>query len=184
MLKGKTVVVGVCGGIAAYKAVEVVSRLRKLNAIVYVIMTENAKKFVTPLTFQTISQNLVITDMFEEIGEWEIEHISLAKKADIMVVVPATANTLGKIANGLADDMLTTTILATKAKVLIAPAMNFDMYENIAVQENINKIEKFGYFVIEPEIGVMACGTSGKGRLPEPEVIVEKILETINKKKL
>ncbi len=183
MLKGKTAVVGVCGGIAAYKAVEVVSRLRKQNANVFVVMTENATKFVTPLTFQSISHNLVYTDMFETPKEWDIEHISLATKADIMLIVPATANVIGKIAGGIADDLLTTTVLATKAPVVLAPAMNFNMYGNSIVQENISKLEGLGYSIIEPDYGMMAEGSSGKGRLPAPEIIVDKLLKIINQKK-
>lgn len=174
MLKGKTVVVGVCGGIAAYKVVDVVSRLKKLNAEVHVIMTGSAAEFVTPLTFQSISHNLVVTDMFAEPKSWDIQHISLAEKADLIVVAPATANILGKAASGIADDMMTTTMLAAKCPILFAPAMNTAMYENKVVQDNISKLKKLGYLFIEPGTGVMACGTSGKGRLPEPEAIVKE----------
>ena len=142
MLQGKTVVVGVCGGIAAYKVVEVVSRLKKLNADVHVIMTENAAKFVTPLTFQSISHNPVITDMFDKPEKWDVEHISLARKADLFVIAPATANIIGKVANGIADDMLTTTIMATKAPVFFVPAMNNVMYENPIVQDNISRLKE------------------------------------------
>ena len=130
MLKGKTVVIGVSGGIAVYKACDVVSRLKKLNANVHVIMTKSATEFVTPLTFQSLSQNYVVSDMFEEPKTWDVEHISLAKKADVFLIAPATANVIGKVANGIADDMLTTTVMATTGKVLIAPAMNTNMYEN------------------------------------------------------
>lgn len=182
MLDGKTVVVGVCGGIAAYKAVEVVSRLNKLHADVNVIMTENAAKFVTPLTFRSISHNPVIIDMFEEPVKWDIQHISLATKADIIVVAPATANIIGKVANGIADDMLSTTIMATKAKVVFVPAMNTNMYENPIVQENIRKLTEHGYIFLEPETGLMACGTVGKGRFPEPSVIVENICNLLCEK--
>ncbi len=175
MLKGKTVVVGVCGGIAAYKVVELVSKLKKLNAEVYTIMTESATKFVTPLTFQSISHNPVVTDMFEKPGDWEIKHIALAFKADLFVIAPATANIIGKIANGIADDMLTTTVIAAKVPVLFAPAMNTNMYENPIVQANISKLKSFGYLFIEADIGSMACGTVGKGRLPEPSEIVNNI---------
>lgn len=183
MLKGKTVITGICGGIAAYKVVDVVSRLRKKEAEVHVIMTENATKFVTPLTFQSISHNQVITDMFAEPLNWDIKHISLAEKADLIVVAPATANIIGKVANGIADDMLTTTIMATKAKVMFIPAMNHNMYENPIVQDNIARLRKFGYSFVEPDTGLMACGTSGKGRLPEPEVIVEQIEKVLYEKK-
>ncbi len=183
VLQGQTVVVGVCGGIAAYKAVEVVSRLRKLGADVHVIMTENASKFVTPLTFQTISRNPVVIDMFEKPVRWDIEHISLAQKADVFLIVPATANVIGKVAAGIADDMLTTTVMATKAPVVFAPAMNHNMYENAIVQKNIESLKSLGYFFIEPDVGVMACGTYGKGRLPEPQVIVQAVADVLAEKK-
>lgn len=179
MLKGKTVVVGVCGGIAAYKVVEVVSRLNKLHADVNVIMTENAAKFVTPLTFRSISHNPVITDMFSEPVKWDIQHISLATKADVIVVAPATANIIGKVANGIADDMLSTTIMASKAPVVFVPAMNTNMYENPIMQENIKKLSERGYIFLEPDAGLMACGTEGKGRLPEPSFIVESICKLL-----
>jgi len=183
MLSGKTVVVGVCGGIAAYKSVEVVSRLVKLNAAVNVIMTRNAQKFVSPLTFQTISKNTVADKMFTTEGKWDIEHISLAQKADIIVIVPATANIIGKIASGIADDLLTTTVMASKAPILIVPSMNNVMYENPVLNENILKLKKHGYLFMEAEEGLLACGTVGKGRLPEPEEIVETIIGVIGHKK-
>ncbi len=172
-LTGKSVVVGVCGGIAAYKVVEVVSRLKKLGADVDVIMTANAQKFVTPLTFRSLSHRPVVTDMFDEPEYWDIKHISLAKKADLFIIAPATANIIGKLASGIADDMLSTTVVATKAPVLIVPAMNHDMYANEIVQQNIGKLKKLGYIFMEPETGVMAEGSSGKGRLPEPRSIVD-----------
>ena len=149
MLKDKTVVIGISGGIAAYKACDVVSKLKKLNANIHVIMTKSATEFVKPLTFQSLSQNYVVEDMFEEPKTWEVEHISLAKKADLFLIVPASANVIGKIANGIADDMLTTTVMATKAQVLIAPAMNTNMYENPIVQKNIQTLKSFGYKFIE-----------------------------------
>jgi phosphopantothenoylcysteine decarboxylase / phosphopantothenate---cysteine ligase len=181
VLSGKTVVVGVCGGIAAYKVVEVVSRLRKQNAEVHVIMTRNAAEFVTPLTFRSMSNNPVIIDMFEEPEEWNVRHISLARKADVIVVAPATANVIGKVANGIADDMLTTTIMATEAPVIFVPAMNFVMYENPIVQNNIRSLEKLGYEFMEPDTGLMAAeGEFGKGRLPEPYVIVENIIKKLS----
>lgn len=173
-LKGKSVVVGVCGGIAAYKVVEVVSRLKKLGAEVDVIMTANAQKFVTPLTFRSLSHRPVITDMFDEPEYWDIKHISLAKKADLFIIAPATANIIGKLASGIADDMLSTTVVATQAPVLIVPAMNHDMYANAIVQQNIEKLKGLGCIFMEPDTGVMAEGSSGKGRLPEPAVIVER----------
>ncbi len=179
LLKGKTVVVGVCGGIAAYKAVEVVSRLKKLNADVHVIMTKNAEKFVAPLTFRSICHNPVITDMFEEPKIWDIQHISLAQKADLVVVAPATANIIGKVAGGIADDMLSTTIMAAHSPVLFVPAMNDKMYENPIVQENIQKLALHGYLFMEPDTGLMACGTSGKGRFPSPERVVDYVKEIL-----
>jgi len=175
VLKGKSVVVGVCGGIAAYKVVDVVSRLRKLGAEVDVIMTANAQKFVTPLTFQSISHNPVVADMFAEPVQWDIRHISLAQKADLFLIAPATANIIGKLASGIADDMLSTTVMATRAPVLIVPAMNYNMYANAIVQQNIEKLKKLGYFFMEPDTGMMAEGSSGKGRLPEPSVIVDTV---------
>jgi phosphopantothenoylcysteine decarboxylase/phosphopantothenate--cysteine ligase len=178
-LKGKSVVVGVCGGVAAYKVVDVVSRLVKLDACVDVIMTANAQEFVTPLTFQSISHNPVVTDMFAEPVQWDIKHIALAQKADLLLIAPATANIIGKLASGIADDMLSTTVMATKAPVLIVPAMNFNMYANPIVQQNIQKLKELGYFFMEPETGRMAEGSSGKGRLPEPPVIVEAVTEML-----
>lgn len=181
LLKGKTVVVGVCGGIAAYKAVELVSRLKKLDADVHVIMTANAVKFVAPLTFRSICHNPVITDMFEEPKIWDIKHVSLAQKADLIVVAPATANIIGKVAGGIADDMLSTTIMAANSPVLFVPAMNDKMYENPIVQENIKKLASLGYLFMEPDTGHMACGTSGKGRFPSPERIVDFVKGILNK---
>lgn len=184
MLNGKNVVIGVSGGIAAYKAVEIVSRLKKLNANVDVIMTKSATEFVTPLTFQSISQNPVTVDMFNEIKYWEIGHISLAKKADIFLVAPATANIVGKIANGIADDMLTTTIMATKAKVILAPAMNTNMYNNIIFKENMTKLQKLNYEFIEPKSGRLACGDIGKGKMAEPSEIVEYVVNSLSNNEL
>lgn len=178
MLKGKTVVVGVCGGIAAYKVVDVVSRLIKLGADVHVIMTRNACEFVTPLTFRSISHNPVITDMFEEPKLWDIQHISIANRADLFIIAPATANIIGKVAGGIADDMLSSTLMATKAPVMFVPAMNTHMYENPIVQENISKLEGRGYLFLEPGIGPMAeKGFYGRGRLPEPPEIVEGVIK-------
>ncbi len=174
-LKGKSCVVGVCGGIAAYKIVDVVSRLKKLDAEVDVIMTAAAQEFVTPLTFRSLSHSPVVTDMFGEPEKWDVRHISLAQKADLFLIAPATANIIGKLASGIADDMLSTTVMATKAPVLIVPAMNYNMYANPIVQQNIEKLKKLGYYFMEPDTGMMAEGTSGKGRLPEPPVIVETV---------
>lgn len=176
MLNGKNIVVGVCGGIAAYKVVDMVSRLRKLGANIEVIMTKNACEFVTPLTFRSLSNNPVITDMWDEPKQWDVQHISIANKADLFVIAPATANVIGKVANGIADDMLTTTIMATKAPVLFIPAMNTNMYENTIVQQNISKLKALGYMFMEPGVGTMAeRGVYGKGRLPEPPQIVEYV---------
>lgn len=183
MLKNKTIVLGVTGGIAAYKAVELVSRLKKLGANVHVIMTKAATKFVTPLTFQTLSQNVVSVDTFQSIKYWEVEHISLAQQADLFVVAPASANMIGKIANGIADDMLSTTIMATKADKLIIPAMNTQMYLNTVVQENIKKLQTFGYQIIKPTSGRLACGDIGPGKFPEPASIEQEILNYFYKNK-
>ena len=163
MLKEKNIVLGISGGIAVYKAVDVVSRLRKLSANIDVIMTKSATEFVTPLTFQSLSQNYVTTDMFEEPKKWEIEHIALAQKADIFLVAPATANIIGKVANGIADDMLSTTIMATKTKVVFAPAMNTNMYTNPLYKQNEKKLKALGYEFIKPGKGRLACGDYGEG---------------------
>ena len=165
MLNGKTVVLGVTGGIAAYKAVEVASRLRKAGADVFVVMTESATKFVTPLTFQEITNNPVVSDMWGEVKHWHVEHIALANKADYFLIAPATANCIGKLANGIADDMLTTTVMATTAPVIVAPAMNTNMYQNAATQDNLAVLAKRGYHIIPPASGMLACGVEGVGRL-------------------
>ncbi|MBE6054515.1 MAG: bifunctional phosphopantothenoylcysteine decarboxylase/phosphopantothenate--cysteine ligase CoaBC [Clostridium sartagoforme] len=178
----KCVCIGVSGGIAAYKALDVVSALRKMDIDVRVIMTESATKFVTPLPFQSLSQNMVVTDMFAEPKAYEIQHISLAKRADVFLIAPATANIIGKIANGIADDMLSTTVMATKAKVIFAPAMNTNMYENPIVQSNINKLKELGYEFIEPASGLLACGDEGKGKLADTNTIVEKVLNSLEDK--
>lgn len=178
----KCVVIGVTGGIAVYKALDVISALRKKDIEVHVIMTESASKFVNPLTFQSISQNMVVTDMFAEPKAWEIQHISLAQKADLMLIAPATANVIGKISNGIADDMLSTTVMATKAKVLIAPAMNTNMYQNQIVQNNISKLKDFGYKFIEPASGRLACGDIGIGKLADVNTIVERVIEELEDK--
>jgi len=167
----KNIVVGITGGIAAYKTIEVISRLKKLGYEVNVILTKNACEFVTPLTLETISSNPVITDMFKRETPWEVEHISLAQKADLFLIAPATANVIGKIANGIADDMLTTTIMAHTGKKLIAPAMNTDMYNNQIVNDNLTKLKNLGYETIGPESGILACGDIGWGRMSEPEKI-------------
>lgn len=179
----KCVVVGVSGGVAVYKALDVISRLRKKDVEVHVIMTKSATEFVTPLSFQSLSQNMVITDMFAEPKAWEIQHISLAKKADLMLTVPATANIIGKIANGIADDMLSTTIMATKAPVVFCPAMNTNMYENPIVQRNISLLKELGYEFIEPASGRLACGDEGKGKLQDTEIIAEETLRRLHSTK-
>ena len=179
----KCVVIGVTGGIAVYKALDIISALRKKDVEVHVIMTESASKFVNPLTFQSISQNMVVTDMFAEPKAWEIQHISLAQKADLMLIAPATANIIGKVANGISDDMLSTTIMAaSKAKVIFAPAMNTNMYQNKIVQNNIEKLKDFGYEFIEPASGRLACGDVGVGKLADVNTIVERVLAELNDK--
>lgn len=179
----KCVVIGVTGGIAVYKALDVISALRKKDIEVHVIMTESASKFVNSLTFQSISQNMVVTDMFAEPKAWEIQHISLAQKADLMLIAPATANIIGKVANGIADDMLSTTIMAaSKAKVIFAPAMNTHMYQNRIVQGNIEKLKSYGYEFIEPSSGRLACGDIGIGKLADVNTIVERVLSELSDK--
>ncbi|WP_058307869.1 bifunctional phosphopantothenoylcysteine decarboxylase/phosphopantothenate--cysteine ligase CoaBC [Gracilibacillus massiliensis] len=173
MLKGKKIVLGVSGGIAAYKAIALTSKLTQSGAEVKVIMTKHATEFVTPLTFQAISRNPVYTDTFDEKDSSVIAHIDLADWADLFILAPATANLIGKVANGLADDMLSTTLLATQAPVYVAPAMNVHMYQHPAVVENMKKLESWGYRFIEPGDGYLACGYIGKGRLEEPEKMVE-----------
>ncbi len=171
----KTVILGVTGGIAAYKSLDIVSRLRKKDINVHVIMTESATKFVTPLSFQSLSQNYVVSDMFGEPKSFDIEHISLAEKADLFVIAPATANIIGKLANGIADDMLSTTVMATKAPVLIAPAMNTNMYDNPILQRNIDILKSYGYSFVEPGVGRLACGVTGKGKLADTAEIIDFI---------
>jgi phosphopantothenoylcysteine decarboxylase / phosphopantothenate---cysteine ligase len=179
MMEQKTVVLGVTGGVAVYKALDVVSRLRKADINVHVIMTKSATEFVTPLSFQSLSQNMVIHNMFDEPRAWEIQHISLAKKADLVAIVPATANIIGKVANGIADDMLSTTIMATKAPVIFAPAMNTNMYNNPIVQGNIEKLKTYGYKFISPASGRLACGDVGNGKLADAETIADKIISEL-----
>jgi phosphopantothenoylcysteine decarboxylase / phosphopantothenate---cysteine ligase len=180
----KTVVLGVTGGIACYKAVELVRLLVKEEYTVQVIMTRGAMEFVTPLTFQTLSARPVATDTFNLTQESEIGHINIADSADIFVIVPATANVIGKLASGISDDLLTTVVMATQAPVLIAPAMNIHMYENPILQENLRKLRRVGYQILEPAEGYLACGYEGKGRLPEPESILEQIRCRLKKKDL
>ena len=174
-MEGKTVVLGVTGGIAAYKSCELVSRLRKAGAEVFVIMTKNACQFVAPLTFETLSNHPVVCDTFARPETWEVEHVALAKRADLFVIAPATANIMAKMAAGIADDMLSTTVLATAAPVLLAPAMNTGMWENAATQENLKTLLSRGVQLIGPEGGYLACGDTGKGRMSEPKDIFDRI---------
>ena len=184
MLKGKNILLGVTGGIAVYKAVDLVSRLIKEGAAVDVIMTESSQQFVTPLTFQTMAQSKVHTDMFGLLNYLDVEHISLAKKADIIVIAPATGNTIAKIANGMADNMLTTVVLASTAKIIFAPAMNTNMFLNPITQENIIKLEGLGHEFVPPGEGRLACGDIGPGKMAEPQDIVEYIKLSMTEKDL
>jgi phosphopantothenoylcysteine decarboxylase/phosphopantothenate--cysteine ligase len=176
MLKGKTIAACVTGGIAAYKAAEVVSSLVQLGADVHVAMTSAATRFVTPLSFRTLSGQPVITDMFAEPRHWNVEHIALAERADLFLVAPATANVIGKLAGGIADDFITTTLLATTAPVLLVPAMNHRMYAHPIVQRNLATLQEIGYYLMEPEYGRLASGAVGKGRFPAPARIVQRVL--------
>ena len=181
-LTGRKIVLGVTGGIAAYKSAEIVSRLRHLGATVHVIMTQNATEFVTPLTFQTLSANQVVTDTFAAPEYWNVEHVALAKLAEVFVIAPATANILAKMANGIADDMLSTTVLATKAPVLAAPAMNTGMWTAEATKKNVETLKERGVRMIGPDSGILACGDEGAGRMSEPETIVEEICRILTRK--
>lgn len=183
MSQEKNVVIGVCGGIAAYKTLDIISALRKKNINVHVIMTKAATEFVSPLSFQTLSQNTVNTDMFTEPKDWEVKHVSLAQKADVMLIAPATANFIGKIANGIADDLLTTTVMATNARVIIAPAMNTAMYLNKILQANISTLKSYGYKFIVPATGRLACGDIGIGKLAETDEIVDYVMRELYDKK-
>lgn len=184
ILEGKHVLIGVCGGIAAYKMPDVISRLVKQGAEVKVVMTKAATEFVTPLTFQSMSQNPVACDMFAEPVAWEIRHVSLAQWADVMLIAPATANVIGKLANGIADDMLTTVAMAMQKMIVIAPAMNTAMYENEAVQNNMKTLEKRGMVLLEPDSGRLACGAVGKGKLVSAEEMTEAVLDAVTVKDL
>lgn len=179
MLTGKTVVLGVTGSIAAYKSASLASALVKENADVHVLMTKNAENFINPITFETLTHNKCIVDTFDRDFEFDVKHISLAKKADLFMIAPATANVIGKIANGIADDMLTTTVMAARCPVFIAPAMNTAMYENPIVQDNMSKLKSYGYKIVEPASGYLACGDTGKGKMPEPEYLKELIINEI-----
>lgn len=183
MLKGKTILLGVTGGIAAYKSANLASLLVKAGAEVRVIMTENATNFITPTTFETLTGHKCITDTFDRNFEFKVEHISLAQKADAIIIAPATANIIAKLAHGIADDMLTTTVLASKAPKIISPAMNTAMFENPITQDNISTLKKYGMTIIEPAQGLLACGDIGAGKMPEPEVILQYILKACAFKK-
>lgn len=169
MLKNKTVILGVSGGIAAYKIASLASMLKKKHCDVHVIMTENATNFITQATFEALTGNKCIVDTFDRDHEWDVKHVSLAKRADFVMVAPATANVIAKLANGIADDMLTTTLLACKCKIAVAPAMNTRMFENVIVQDNIKKLENYGFEIIMPTVGYLACGDTGAGKMPEVE---------------
>lgn len=179
MLKGKTVILAVTGSIAAYKIASLASSLVKLHANVHVLMTENAENFINPITFETLTGNKCLIDTFDRNFQYSVEHVSLAKLADVVMVAPASANVIGKIANGIADDMLTTTIMACKCKKIIVPAMNTNMFENPIVQDNMDKLRRFGYEVVDPACGYLACGDTGQGKMPEPELLMEYILKEI-----
>ncbi len=179
MLQNKTVLLGVTGGIAAYKMADVASSLVKLGAKVHVLMTQNATNFINPITFETLTSNKCIIDTFDRNFDFKVEHISLAKAADIVLIAPATADIIGKIANGIADDMLTTTVMACKCPILISPSMNTNMYDNPIVTDNMNRLKHYGYKLIEPDCGHLACGDSGKGKLPSPEALVNHIKHEI-----
>ncbi len=176
MLTGKTIVLGVTGSIAAYKIANLASMLVKLNADVHVIMTQNATHFITPMTFETLTNNKCIVDTFDRNFNFDVKHVSLAKRGDLFLVAPCTANVIGKVANGICDDMLTTTIMATKAPVLFSPAMNTGMWENPVLQDNLKKLQHYGYHVIEPVVGRLACGDMGSGKMPSEETLLEHIL--------
>ena len=177
MLKGKTVLLGVSGSIAAYKTAYLASSLKKLNADVHVLMTANGVNFINPITFETLTGNKCLVDTFDRNFEFSVEHVSLAKKADVVMIAPASANVIGKIAHGIADDMLTTTVMACRCRKIIAPAMNTAMFENPIVQDNLKRLEEYGYEIITPAVGYLACGDTGAGKMPEPSVLLEYILK-------
>lgn len=176
MLKGKTILLGVTGSIAAYKIAILASSLKKLGADVHVLMTENATNFINPITFESLTGNKCLVDTFDRNFQFQVEHVSIAKRADAVMIAPASANVIGKIAHGIADDMLTTTVMACKCHVMISPAMNTNMYTNPIVQDNIKTLRKYGYEVIEPASGYLACGDTGAGKMPEPETLLSYII--------
>ncbi len=179
MLKGKHIVLGVTGSIAAYKIANLASMLKKLNANVTVMMTKNATNFINPITFETLTANKCLIDTFDRNFQYSVEHVSLAKSADVVLIAPASANVIGKIAGGIADDMLTTTVMACKCKKIVAPAMNTNMYENPIVQDNIKKLQHYGYEVITPDTGYLACGDTGAGKMPSEQTLLEYILREV-----
>lgn len=179
MLKGKTVLLGVSGSIAAYKTAYLASALKKLDANVHVLMTQNATNFINPITFETLTGNKCLVDTFDRNFEFSVEHVSLAKQADVVMIAPASANVIGKLAHGIADDMLTTTVMACKCKKMIAPAMNTRMFENPVVQDNLKTLIHYEYEVISPAVGYLACGDTGAGKMPEPELLLEYILQEL-----
>lgn len=183
MLAGKTVILGVTGSIAAYKIANLTSMLVKQHADVYVLMTQNATNFIHPITFETLTNHKTLVDTFDRNFNYNIEHVSLAKKADVVLVAPASANVIGKLANGIADDMLTTTVMACNCKKLISPAMNTQMFENPIVQDNLKKLEHYGMTVIQPEVGLLACKDVGAGKLPSEQVLMDYILREIRYEK-
>ena len=183
MLKGKTVLLGVTGSIAAYKIAYLASALKKLHAQVHVLMTRNATNFINPITFETLTGNKCLVETFDRNFQFQVEHVSIAKQADVVIVAPASANVIGKLAHGIADDMLTTTVMACKCKKIISPAMNTNMYENPVVQDNLKILKHYGYEVIEPASGYLACGDTGAGKMPEPETLKEHILREIAREK-
>lgn len=179
MFKNKNILIGITGGIACYKVCELISYLTREGANIDCIMTKNATEFITPLTIETLSKHKVVTDMFEKKSHVEVEHISLARKADLVLIIPATANMIGKVANGIADDMLSTTIMATTAPVIFAPAMNNEMYNNKIVQANITKLQEYGYHFIDPVVGNLACGYQAVGKLANKDTIITKVKEIL-----
>ena len=183
MLKGKTVLLGVTGSIAAYKIAYLASALKKLHAQVHVLMTQNATNFINPITFETLTGNKCLVDTFDRNFQFSVEHVFIAKQADVVMIAPASANVIGKLAHGIADDMLTTTIMACKCKKIVSPAMNTNMYENPIVQDNLAILQHYGYEVIEPASGYLACGDTGAGKMPEPEMLLDYILRAIAKEK-
>ena len=183
MLKGKTVLLGVTGSIAAYKIAYLASALKKLHAQVHVLMTQNATNFINPITFETLTGNKCLVDTFDRNFQFSVEHVYIAKQADVVMIAPASANVIGKLAHGIADDMLTTTIMACKCKKIVSPAMNTNMYENPIVQDNLAILQHYGYEVIEPASGYLACGDTGAGKMPEPEMLLDYILREIAKEK-